>query len=91
MAWSRRSSRRCRDEIAFRDRPQLELCLQGKAVDIKQIGRELGVRYVLEGSVRKAGERVRMTGQLIVAYTDAYIWAASSIAISGASSICRIA
>ena len=38
---------------------------KGKAVDIKQVGRELGVRYVLEGSVRKAGNRVRITGQLI--------------------------
>ena len=40
---------------------------KGKAVDIKQVGRELGVRYVLEGSVRKAGNRVRITGQLIEA------------------------
>ena len=38
---------------------------KGRAVDVKQVGRELGVRYVLEGSVRKAGERVRITGQLI--------------------------
>ena len=42
---------------------------KGKAVDIKQVGRELGVRYVLEGSVRKAGNRVRITGQLIDAAT----------------------
>ena len=42
---------------------------KGKAVDIKQVGRELGVRYVLEGSVRKAGGRVRITGQLIDATT----------------------
>ena len=48
---------------------------KGKAVDIKQVGRELGVRYVLEGSVRKAGKRVRVTGQLIDATTDAHIWA----------------
>jgi adenylate cyclase len=47
----------------------------GKAVDIKQVGRELGVRYVLEGSVRKAGGRVRVTGQLIEAATDRHIWA----------------
>ncbi len=40
-----------------------------KAVDIKQVGRELGVRYVLEGSVRKAGGRLRITGQLIEAAT----------------------
>ena len=42
---------------------------KGKAVDIKQVGRELGVRYVLEGSVRKAGARLRITGQLIDATT----------------------
>ncbi len=48
---------------------------KGKAVDIKQVGRELGVRYVLEGSVRKAGNRVRITGQLIEAATGAHIWA----------------
>ncbi len=39
-------------------------------VDVKQVGRELGVRYVLEGSVRKAGNRVRITGQLIDATDD---------------------
>jgi TolB-like protein len=38
---------------------------KGRAVDVKQVGRELGVRYVLEGSVRKAADRVRVTGQLI--------------------------
>lgn len=48
---------------------------KGKAVDIKQVGRELGVRYVLEGSVRKAGEKVRITGQLIEAATGAHLWA----------------
>ena len=48
---------------------------KGKAVDIKQVGRELGVRYVLEGSVRKAGKRVRVTAQLIDASTDVHIWA----------------
>jgi TolB-like protein/class 3 adenylate cyclase len=48
---------------------------KGKAVDIKQVGRELGVRYVLEGSVRKAGSKVRITGQLIDAGTGAHIWA----------------
>jgi adenylate cyclase len=44
-------------------------------VDVKQVGRELGVRYVLEGSVRKAGGRVRITGQLIDAGTGAHLWA----------------
>ena len=48
---------------------------KGKAVDIKQVGRELGVRYVLEGSVRKAGNRVRIAGQLIDAATGAHLWA----------------
>ena len=48
---------------------------KGQAVDVKQVGRELGVRYVLEGSVRKAGNRVRITGQLIDALTGAHLWA----------------
>jgi TolB-like protein len=48
---------------------------RGKAVDVRQIARELGVRYVLEGSVRKAGNRVRITGQLIDTATGAHIWA----------------
>jgi adenylate cyclase len=46
-----------------------------KAVDIKEVGRKLGVRYVLEGSVRKASGKVRITGQLIDAITGAHIWA----------------
>jgi TolB-like protein len=48
---------------------------KGRAVDVKQIGRELGVGYVLEGSVRKAANRVRITGQLIDATTGAHLWA----------------
>ena len=48
---------------------------KGRAVDVKQVARELGVRYVLEGSVRKAGNRVRITGQLIDTATGAHIWA----------------
>jgi TolB-like protein len=48
---------------------------KGRAVDVKQIGHELGVRYVLEGSVRKAVNRVRITGQLIDAATGAHLWA----------------
>src|SRR5471030_275626 len=48
---------------------------KGQAVDIKQVGRELGVRYVLEGSVRKGGNRVRITGQLIDAVTGTHLWA----------------
>jgi adenylate cyclase len=48
---------------------------KGRAVDIKQVGRELGVRYVLEGSVRKAAGKVRISGQLIDATTGAHLWA----------------
>jgi adenylate cyclase len=48
---------------------------KGQAVDVKQVGRELGVRYVLEGSVRKAADRVRITGQLIDALTGTHLWA----------------
>jgi adenylate cyclase len=48
---------------------------KGRAVDIRQVGRDLGVRYVLEGSVRKAGNRLRITGQLIEAETGAHLWA----------------
>ena len=48
---------------------------KGKAMNVKQVGHELGVRYVLEGSVRKAAGKVRITGQLIDAVTGAHIWA----------------
>jgi adenylate cyclase len=48
---------------------------KGRSVEVKQIGRELGVRYVLEGSVRKSGDRVRISGQLIDASTGAHLWA----------------
>jgi TolB-like protein len=48
---------------------------KGRAVDVKEVGRELGVRYVVEGSVRKAGQRVRITGQLIDAITGTHLWA----------------
>jgi TolB-like protein len=48
---------------------------KGRAVDAKDVGRELGVRYVLEGSLRKAGNKVRITGQLIEAATGAHLWA----------------
>jgi adenylate cyclase len=48
---------------------------KGQAVDVKQVGRELGVRYVLEGSARKGGNRVRITAQLIDAATGAHLWA----------------
>jgi adenylate cyclase len=48
---------------------------KGRAIDVKRVGHELGVRYVLEGSVRKAGNRVRIAGQLIEAETGAHLWA----------------
>jgi TolB-like protein len=48
---------------------------KGRAVDVRQVGRELGVRYVLQGSVRRVGSRVRITGQLVEAATGAHLWA----------------
>src|SRR5215813_3751199 len=48
---------------------------KGRPVDVKQVGRELGVRYVLEGSVRKAAKRVRITAQLVETETGAHVWA----------------
>ena len=48
---------------------------KGRAVDVRQVGRELGVRYVLEGSVRKAGNRIRVTAQLVEAATSNHVWA----------------
>ncbi len=48
---------------------------KGRAVDVMDVGQELGVRYVLEGSVRKSGNKVRITGQLIDATTGTHIWA----------------
>src|SRR5205823_12232014 len=47
---------------------------KGRAVDVKQVGRELGVHYVLEGSVRRAQDRVRVSAQLIDALSGAHIW-----------------
>ena len=48
---------------------------KGRAIDVREAGRELGVRYVLEGSVRRSGNRVRVTSQLIDATTGAHVWA----------------
>ena len=48
---------------------------KGRAVEVKQVGRELGVRYVLEGSLRKAGKRIRVTAQLVEASTGNHVWA----------------
>jgi TolB-like protein len=49
---------------------------EGGAVKVHQVGRELGVRYVLEGGLRKAGNRIRVTAQLIEAATGKHVWAA---------------
>ena len=48
---------------------------KGRAVDVRQVGKDLGVRYVLEGSVRRAGNRLRITAQLVDAATGAHLWA----------------
>jgi adenylate cyclase len=62
---------------------------KGRAVDVKQVGRELGVRYVLEGSVRKAANRVRITGQLVDTATE-HIFGQTGLMVGWAtSSICR--
>ena len=76
MAWSRRSSpRSVRIRWLFVIARNSSFTYKGQPVDVKQVGRELGVRYVLEGSVRKAGQRVRITGQLIDAVTGTHLWA----------------
>ena len=62
---------------------------KGRAVDVRQVGRELGVRYVLEGSVRKAGNRVRITAQLIEAATGAISGPSATTARSTTSSRSR--
>ena len=54
---------------------QSSFSYKGRPVDVKQIGRELGVRYLVEGTVRKAGNRVRITAQLVEAETGAHVWA----------------
>jgi len=54
---------------------QSSFSYKGRAVDVKQIGRDLGVRYVVEGSIRKSGNRVRVTAQLVEAETGAHVWA----------------
>ena len=61
--------------LAVRHRAQLDLRLQGPAVDVRQFASELGVRYVLEGSVRRAGQRLRISAQLIDAVTGGHHWA----------------
>ena len=51
------------------------MAYKNRAVDVRQVGRELGVRYVLEGGVRRAGSRVRITTQLVEAATGNHLWA----------------
>jgi len=62
---------------------------RNKPVDTKQIGRELGVRYVLEGSVRRSANKVRVNAQLIDAEADAHLWAEQFNAISAICSHCK--
>ena len=64
-----------RNRLLFVIARNSSFAFKGRALDVKQVGRELGVRYVLEGSVRKAGRRVRITGQLIDTSSGAHLWA----------------
>src|SRR2546421_6179048 len=73
MEWLRKSSPRCRGLFVIARNSSFTY--KGQPVDVKQVGHELGVRYVLEGSVRKAGQQVRITGQLIDALTGTHLWA----------------
>ena len=73
--WSRTSLPLSRIKWLFVIARNSTFTYKGRAVDVKQVGRELGVRYVLEGSVRKAGQTVRITGQLIDAVTGTHLWA----------------
>ena len=75
MEWSRTSSQRFPYSWLFVIARNSSFTYKGRAVDVKQVGRELGVRYVLEGSVRKAATRLRIAGQLIEASTGAHLWA----------------
>jgi TolB-like protein len=69
---------------------QSSFVYKGRQVDIQQIGRDLGVRFVLEGSVRKAGNRVRITGKLIDADAGVHLWADQLTVSSRIFSSCRI-
>jgi len=62
---------------------------KGRAADMKQVGRELGVRYLLEGSVRKSGSRVRITAQMIEAETGGHLWAERYVGSFEISSRCK--
>ena len=63
---------------------------KGKPVDAKQIGRELGVRYILEGSVRGSGNQLRINAQLIDAETGAHLWAERSTATRATCSLYKM-
>ena len=75
MGWSRISSPRCRSCWTADHRAQFQLCLQGTLSRYPRGCEELGVRYVLEGSVRKSGNRIRITAQLIDAKDGTHFWA----------------
>ena len=75
MASLRTSSLRCCVLLFFGIARNSSFTYKGRNVDVKLIARELGVRYVLEGSVRKVGNRVRITGQLIDGSNAVHIWA----------------
>ena len=75
MGSPKTSSPSCRDSIVVRHRPQLSLRLQRKTLKVQDIARELGVAYVVEGSVRRAADRVRITAQLVDAATGNHLWA----------------
>jgi TolB-like protein len=75
MEWSRKSSPRCPASAGFVIARNSTFTYKGQAVDVKRAGRELGVRYVLEGAVRKSGGRVRISAQLVDATTGAHLWA----------------
>jgi len=62
---------------------------KGRAVDLKQVGRQLGARYVLEGSVQSAGDRLRIATQLVDTESGAHLWPTGTIAISPTSSRCK--
>ena len=78
-----------RNKLLFVIARNSSFAYKGKSPDVRQVGRELGVRYVLEGSVRKAGNRVRITGQLIDAATGAQSGPTASTATSRTYSSCR--
>jgi len=75
MLWPSRITALSRFKELFVIARNSSFVYKGRPVDIQQVARELGVRYVLEGSVRKVGARVRITGQLVDAATRVHLWA----------------